>query len=83
MLTSVVVQKPSLSIGALPLLVALLAVFFLGGAGGYLVRGLGTPPAAFAQPAADSRPAAICPAGTHVVVWYTARTWACVSDAAG
>jgi hypothetical protein len=82
MLTSVVVRKPSLSIGALPSLIALLAVFFLGGVGGYLVRGPSTP-AALAQPAAGSRPVAICPDGTHVVVWYTARTWACVSDASG
>jgi hypothetical protein len=77
MLTSVVVQKPSLSIGALPLLIALLAVFFLGGAGGFLVRGIGAPAAASIQPAA------MCPVGMHVAVWYTARTWACVSDTSG
>jgi hypothetical protein len=82
MLTSVEVRRPSLSIGALPLLIALLVVFFLGGAGGYAVRGFGTPTAGLAQ-RAGSPSAAICPASTHVVVWYTARTWSCVSNAAG
>ena len=83
MLTSASVRRPPLSIGAFPLLIALTAVFFLGGAGGYVVRGLGSPTSVLVQSAAGSRPAAICPAGMHVVVWYTARTWACVSDAAG
>ena len=80
MTANIAIPKPPYSIGALPVLVALVAVFLLGGLSGYLVRpATAAPAAALAQ----QRPAAACPASTHVVVWYTARTWACVADSAG
>lgn len=67
------------SIGVLPVLAALITVFVLGALGGYLVKPSN---AAAPAPIAQRQSAATtCPAGTHVVVWYTARTWACVSDA--
>lgn len=75
-------RRPPFLTGALPSLMALVAVFLLGGAGGYVVKGLSTPPAAY-QSSTTGRPNAICPLGTHVVVWYTARTWACLSDVSG
>ena len=67
-------NRPTYSIGVLPVLAALITVFVLGALSGYLVK-----PSSAAAPAASA--ATACPAGTHVVVWYTARTWACVSDA--
>ncbi len=57
------------------LLLAFVSVFVLGGAGGYLVKGLTAAPAVASQPAAGT-----CPGGTHAVVWYTAKTWTCVTD---
>ena len=75
MTTSLVLPKPPYAIGALTVLVALIAVFILGALSGYLVR-----PSSAAAPARQTAVSA-CPAGTHVTVWYTARTWACVSDA--
>ena len=74
MTTSIAVPKPPYSIGVLPLLAALLTVFALGGASGYLVRTSAPVPSA-------PRAAAACSAGTHAAVWYTAHAWACVSDA--
>jgi hypothetical protein len=53
--------------------VALLSVFLIGGAGGYLARGLSSTAAA---PAAAT---SACPAGSHAVVSYTTRSWACVN----
>ena len=75
--TNIALPKPPYSIGALPLLVALVAVFVLGALSGFLVR----PSSAAAPAPAAQHAATACPANTHVVVWYTARTWACVSDA--
>jgi hypothetical protein len=66
-------HHPRVSIGALPLVVALMAAFVFGGIGGYAARTLNSAPAAGAAVSA-------CPAGSHAVVWYTARSWACVSD---
>jgi len=70
-------NRPVYSIGILPVLVALITVFVLGALSGYLVR----PTTAAAPGPAAKHSATTCPTGTHVVVWYTARTWACVSDA--
>ncbi len=77
MSTSVAVTKPPFSIRTLSLLIALVAMFVLGGAGGYIVRGITTPAAAAAEPGT------LCPAGRHVVVWYTARTWTCEPQGPG
>ena len=54
--------------------VALLTSFVLGAASGYAAKALNTPPAAV------SHAAAACPQGTHAEVWYSAGTWACVSN---
>ena len=68
-------NRPTYTIGILPVLAALITVFVLGALSGYLVK-----PSSAAAPATRAATAATaCPAGTHVVVWYTARTWACVS----
>jgi len=74
--TSIALVKPPYSLGVVPVLVALLTVFLLGGASGYLVKGTAVPAAAPSVPSASTA----CPSGTHVTVWYTARTWACVPD---
>ncbi len=63
------------SIRTAVLLIAFLSVFVLGGAGGYLIKGLSASPAAASQSASGS-----CPAGSHAVVWYSARSWTCVTD---
>jgi len=63
------------SIRTAVLLTAFLSVFVLGGAGGYLIKGLSASPAAASQSASGS-----CPASSHAVVWYTARTWSCETD---
>jgi hypothetical protein len=73
---SAAVAKPHLSIGVLPLLLALLAAYLLGGASGYVTNGLVAPrttPVVLAKSA--------CPAGTHAVVWYSAGTWDCEQNA--
>ena len=49
---------------------ALLITFVLGGIGGYAVKALNTTSAGTVH-------AAVCPAGAHAVVWYTAQTWTC------
>jgi hypothetical protein len=77
MTTNIATRKPAFAFPALPWLMALVAVFLLGGAGGYLVKGAAAPASV-----APSR-AAVCPTGTHVVVWYTARSWGCVPDGPG
>jgi hypothetical protein len=57
----------------LVLVLALVIAFAVGAAGGYAVRGVTTQVAAAPRQAASD-----CPSGTHAVVWYTARAWACV-----
>jgi hypothetical protein len=54
--------------------VALLSVFLLGGAGGYLARGFST------TAAAPAPSIAVCPAGSRAVVSYTTSSWACTSS---
>jgi hypothetical protein len=73
MTTSIAVPKPPYSIGLVPLLAALLTVFALGGASGYLVH------APAASGVAAPRSVSACPAGMHAEVWYTAHSWACVA----
>lgn len=73
MTTSIAFPKPPYSIGVVPLLAALLAVFALGGASGYLVH------APSASAPTVQRAASACPAGMHAEVWYTAHAWACVA----
>lgn len=73
MSTSIAIPRPPYAIGPVAILVALIAVFVFGALSGYLVR-----PTTAAAPA---RAASACPVGTHAVVWYTARTWACAEDA--
>lgn len=71
---SVALPKPPYVIGALPLLAALIAIFVLGAVSGYLVK---------PSSVSGSSPQAVsvCPAGSHVVVWYTARVRTCLPDA--
>ncbi|GEM_PF-4955797 len=57
------------------LLAGLLLAFAIGAVSGYAAKTVTTTPAA-----AVSRQATACPQGTHAVVWYTAKTWACVSN---
>jgi hypothetical protein len=59
----------------LPLLLAVVVAYLIGGASGYLTRGLTAGPAAAAGSVVSA-----CPAGSHAVVWYTARTWECASN---
>ena len=57
------------------LVVALVFGLVAGAAGGYAARALTVPVASATQQAA-----AACPSGTHAVVWYTAKSWSCVSN---
>ena len=72
-MTNIAISRTPYVIGALPLLVTLIAIFVLGALSGFLVRPAGAP---VLRPHAVS----VCPASTHAVVWYTARTWECVQD---
>ena len=63
------------------LLVGFLLVFALGSAGGFVVRALSESAAASTQRVAVVRVTEPCPSGSYVVVWYTAETWGCLSDA--
>jgi hypothetical protein len=69
---SIAIRKPQLSIRGFVFLVALLATFLLGGAGGYLVKAVTAVPVASVTRA--------CPVGSHPVVWYTAHSWSCAAD---
>lgn len=77
MATSVALRRPSFSPTWVAMLAALFLAFAFGGASGYLVKALNTPAPT------TIRVTAACPAGTHVAVWYTARTWGCVNDPTG
>jgi hypothetical protein len=68
---SIALQRSRVSIGIVPLLLALVAAFVVG----YSARDV-TAPAATAAPS----PISACATGSHPVVWYTAHAWACVSD---
>jgi hypothetical protein len=77
--STVTARKPSSSIAAIPALAAIVAVFVLGGVGGYAVKAL-TGSDTAVQPRVASAAAPICPAGTHVAVWYSAGTWSCLEN---
>ena len=71
---SVALRRPSFSLSTVIALVALLLAFAVGAASGYAVKAVSTPRAAAAVTSA------ICPAGTHVAVWYSAKSWSCLSN---
>ena len=73
MSTSVALARPLVSIRTFAVLIALVAMFILGGAAGYVVKSNSISTA----PAAAERGAA-CPSQSHAVVYYTAHTWECV-----
>ena len=62
------------------LFVAFLLVFALGSASGFVVRATIAPSVVSTPRVAKAPLAAPCPSGSHVVVWYTAHAWGCVSD---
>ena len=57
----------------LTLIAAVVFAFAVGALGGYAARSMAASPTA-----AASRQA--CPPGAHPVVWYTAKSWSCLSD---
>ena len=57
------------------LVFAIVVAFAAGATSGYAARTVTAPVAA-----AATHSAAACPQGSHAAVWYSARTWACVSD---
>jgi hypothetical protein len=59
------------------LFAALVGAFALGAASGYAAK---APVAPIVVSRVVTSP---CPAGMHVVVYYTAHTWACVDGASG
>lgn len=62
------------------LAVAIFLAFLVGGGTGYLVRATTVPIAMSNSPAESGKAKAVCPSGTHVVVWYTAKISSCVQD---
>jgi len=76
MQTSVALRKPPIPISLLSLLIALVTVFALGGVSGYLVKALATS-GETRQHAVVTAAQALCPSGSHLVVWYTARVLTC------
>lgn len=82
MQTSVTLDRARFSATPL-LLAAFLLVFAIGIASGFVVRALSAPAAASTQRAAVQRVSQPCPSGSHVVVWYSANAWGCVSDSYG
>lgn len=72
---AIALQKSRISIGPLPMLMALLVAMLIGGAAGYATKDLTSPAAATAKVRASA-----CAVGTHPVVWYTAGAWACIED---
>jgi hypothetical protein len=76
-MNATVAIRKSFSVASVPTVAAVLAIFVLGGAGGYAVKSLTAPTPAI-QSRAATAPAAACPAGTQPAVYYTAGTWNCV-----
>ena len=60
-----------------------IAAFMLGSVGGYAVKAVSVPTSVSTQRIAADRLTAPCPPGSHPVVWYTARAWACFSETEG
>ena len=77
MLTSVALRQPPIPIPLLSLLIALVMVFALGAVSGYLVKALLAPSGKTQQRVAVTAAQALCPSGSHLVVWYTARVLTC------
>lgn len=53
----------------------LVVVTLFGFAAGYAFRGYDLQATTGLRQAASA-----CPVGSHAVVWYTAKTWSCMSD---
>ena len=83
MQTGVAVRKPSYPIPALSLLIALAVVFALGGISGYVAKAWVTPSGETRQHAVVSAAQALCPSGSHLAVWYTARVLTCAAGVSG
>jgi hypothetical protein len=81
MQTSVALRKSPIPIPLLSLLIALVMVFALGGVSGYLVKALVVPSGQTQQRAVLTAAQALCPSGSHLVVWYTARVLTCAGGA--
>jgi len=77
--TSVTLDRPRFP-ATTWLLAAFLFVFLVGIASGFVVRALSAPAAASTQRSAVVRVSELCRADSHVVVWYSAKAWGCVSD---
>lgn len=60
----------------LALCFAVVLAFVVGATSGYAVRGLSNA----SLTAASAPVTSACPSGMHAMVWYSARTWSCVSD---
>lgn len=75
MQTSIALRRSSFSPTTLALIAALLLAFVFGGASGYLVKAVTTTASITPQ-----QHVAVCPAGSHAVVFYTAGSWSCVSN---
>lgn len=82
MQTSLALHRPGFTRETAALLFALLLAFILGGASGYLVRATSSVGASTNQRVVAGS-ALPCPTGRHVVVWYSAKTWGCVSNVPG
>lgn len=74
MQASAILHRPLSSVTTIGVLIALLLAFALGAVSGYMAKAISAPRAAAAVTAA------VCPAGTHVAVWYSTKTWGCISD---
>ena len=72
---SIALEDRRVSIRFVWMLLAFVVAVMFGGVGGYAARTLSVP-----APASSSNPAGACAPGTHPVVWYSARAWACVND---
>lgn len=59
---------------------AVAVAFLLGGGGGYLIRASSVPIVTPTSHVGTGQTTGSCPAGSHPVVWYTAKTSSCVQD---
>lgn len=78
MQTGVAIRKLSFPVPLLSLLIALVMAFALGGVSGYLVKTFAAAAGETRQHQVVSAAQALCPVGSHLVVWYTARVLTCV-----
>lgn len=81
MQTSATLRKPPIPIPVLSLLIALVMVFALGGVSGYLVKALVSSSGQTQHRPVVTAAQALCPSGSHLVVWYTARVLTCAGGA--